>query len=195
LQIKDALLMYEDEEGSPFRFVHCWLLLRNENKWTSFVDPGTNGEAGEDSQPPIDDGTLPPRMEKPVGRDKAKKQRSGNASSQSSACLEVLQKMSMDQRDFEDRQEANSKQEGIEEAARAERKLQLQEEQLKVSKMNLSIQERMLALQETSVEQKVMDMDTEKMAPWVRAYYINLQKKISEKSVSADGDAGASGSH
>jgi len=192
-QLKDALLLYEELEGSQFRFLHCWLILRHENKWTSGLSTEPNGENSENPQLPElpnDDGTLPPRMDKPLGRDRAKKQRSGNASSQSSAYLEVLQKMSMDQRASQEWHEAANKEAYIEDATRAERKLQVQEEQLQISYRTLNIQERMLALQETAVEQKVMDMDTEKMAPWVRAYYVNLQKKISEKSVS--GDAGGS---
>jgi hypothetical protein len=34
LQVKDALQMYEDLVGSVFKFIYCWFILRNENKWT-----------------------------------------------------------------------------------------------------------------------------------------------------------------
>jgi hypothetical protein len=38
-----------------------------------------------------------------------------------------------------------------------------------------------------------MTMDVDKMAPWVREYYINKQKKISAMSIRDDGSNGPSG--
>jgi hypothetical protein len=98
-QVKDALQMFEGIIGSPFKFLHCWFILRNEMKWNSqlaTMHAQRSGDAAEGVEAKVDP-TLPPRMERPVGRDRAKKQRSNTQSSSSSACLKVLQKMSMDQ--------------------------------------------------------------------------------------------------
>jgi hypothetical protein len=59
-------------------------------------------------------------------------------------------------------------------AARADRKLAIQEE-------NLHIQNRMLALQETQQENVVMLMDLEKVTPWVREFYESKQMELAAK--------------
>jgi hypothetical protein len=40
----------------------------------------------------------------------------------------------------------------------------------------------MLKWQIEESEERVMSIDTEKMAPWVREYYIHKQKQISQKT-------------
>jgi hypothetical protein len=84
------------------------------------------------------DPMLPPRIARPVGRDKAKRARS-NTSSSSSACIEVLQKISMDRSTYEERVEAASKEEAKEIASRSDRKLTLQEEMLQIQKEMLQL--------------------------------------------------------
>jgi hypothetical protein len=51
----------------------------------------------------------------------------------------------------------------------------------------------MLQLQKEDQEEWVMTMDVDKMAPWVREYYINKQKKIYVMSIRDDGSSGPSG--
>jgi hypothetical protein len=84
------------------------------------------------------DPTLPPRIARPVGRDKAKRAHN-NTSSSSSACIEVLQKISMDRSTYEERVEAASKEEAKQIASRSDRKLTLQEEMLQIQKEMLQL--------------------------------------------------------
>ncbi|KAG2648294.1 hypothetical protein PVAP13_1NG038508 [Panicum virgatum] len=166
-KVKDAIQMYEGIIETTFKFIHCWYILRNEMKWNEWL------------------------ASMPVGRDKGKKARSSTASS-SSACLEVLQKMSMDRSAYEERVEAASNKEAKDIASRSDRKLALQEEQLQIQKAQVQIQQEMLQLQKEDREERVMSMDVDKMTPWVREYYINKQKKISAMSFRDHGSSGPS---
>jgi hypothetical protein len=78
--------------------------------------------------------TLPSRITRPMGRDKAKKLRSSSASN-SSMCLEVLQKTHNDQQIYEQRVEEAISVAETAIASRAERKLVIQEENLHVQQM------------------------------------------------------------
>lgn len=55
---------------------------------------------------------MPPLPEHPMGWDNAKKQHNTPSSSQSTSCLEVLQKMSMDRLNFDMAQAEASKKRG-----------------------------------------------------------------------------------
>lgn len=182
--IKDALQMFEELEKYHFKFIHCWLVLRREHKWNSWLAQmeANNEPDPANPQNEIIDNTLPPKLDRPIGRDKAKKQRSDGVGSSSSACLEVLQKMSMDQRAFEDRQEAATKEEAVDNASRSDRKLALQEAQLEVTKAQLVIQQRALDMQQEDREERYMNIDIDKLQPWVREYYVNKQKMIAAMS-------------
>lgn len=183
LQIKDALQMFEGIVGSQFKFLHCWLIMRNEVKWNASLaaasepNDAPSAQAGDTSND-----TLPPTIPRPIGRDRAKKQRSNSTSSNSnsSACLEVLQKMHVDRAAHAERIEMAAKEESREIASRADRKLRMLERQMK-------IQEEMLQLQKDDREERVMNMDVDKLLPWVRDYYINKQKEIAAKSIGGEG--------
>jgi hypothetical protein len=155
-QVKDALQMYEALAGSQYRFVHCWLMLRNEPKWNNMLAnlPATTGGTPGQSEQPAKDPILPPRMDRPVGRDKSKKQRSTSTTSSSSACLEVLQKMSTDRIAYEARLEAATEKEAREMASLSDRRLGVQEKQLQ-------LQQEMLQLQKQDREDRLMNMDLE----------------------------------
>ena len=129
VQVKDAIQMYEGIIGTTFKFIHCWYILRNEMKWNEWLASMSASNEGPHVQPAEEnlDPTLPPRIARPVGTDKAKKACSSTASS-SSACLEVLQKMSMDRSAYEERVEAASNKEAKDIASRSDRKLAQQEE-------------------------------------------------------------------
>jgi hypothetical protein len=182
-KVKDALQMYEGIIGCQFKFVHCWLMLRNEAKWNNWLASLSSPSNAQEGRPAdaTEDETFPPKIAKPIGRDRAKKQRtsSDSSNSKSSACLEVLQKMQVDRNAFDERVEAASKDEVQEIASRAERKLNLIEQQVK-------IQHEMLQMQKVEQERQFMAVDVDKMAPWVRDYYISMQKQISAKIVSAE---------
>jgi hypothetical protein len=49
------------------------------------------------------------------------------------------------------------------------------------------MQVELLQIQKDEHEERVMALDVEKMAPWVREYYINKQKQIAAKSLSGEG--------
>jgi hypothetical protein len=127
------------------------------------------------------DEMLPRKIDRPMGRDRAEKQQSSSNSSNSNstACLEVLQKMQVDRNAFDKRVEAASKDEVTEIASHGERKLNLMEQQLK-------IQQEMPQIQKVEQERQFMAVDINKMAPLVRDYYISMQKHISTKTVSAE---------
>lgn len=132
-QVKDALQMYDGLIKSPYRFLHCWFILRHENKWNTYVSSLSTPNAENDGKTDegTKDDTLPARMTRPMGRDKAKKLRSGSASN-SSECLEVLKKMHSDRQVYEQRVEEATSVAETAIASRAERKLSIQEESLRV---------------------------------------------------------------
>ena len=74
---------------------HCWLILRHQRKWNDQTSAKPIGTPSVDNSgpEPVQDNNNP--LNRPIGRDAAKKKRSQGdlASSSSSACLEVLQKL------------------------------------------------------------------------------------------------------
>jgi hypothetical protein len=141
-------MMYEGIVGSQFKFIHCWLILCNDMKWNSWLASMSISTGAEDVQPgqPTTVGMLPAKIERPIGRDKAKKQCSSTSSS-SSTCLEVLQKMSMDRVAYEERVEAATKEEARDITSCSDRKLALQEQQLQMQVTQVRLQQEMLQLQ------------------------------------------------
>jgi hypothetical protein len=184
--------MYEGLRSSKFKFLHCWLILRKEQKWSEFLatttsstsqarskaDPVQQGDPTATSTPEVN---VSEKIARPIGRDRAKKQRSNNSSS-SSACFEMLQKIQLDRSRFEEDMKAASKYESEEMAVRYDRKLAIQEQHLKLVAESTMIQKEMLRFQQKEREDRVMTMDLDKVAPWVREYYINEQKAIAAKS-------------
>jgi hypothetical protein len=86
--------MYEGIVGNQFMFLHCWFMLRNEVKWNNWLDSMSSPNNAEEVRPgePTKDSTLPAKIARAMGRDRAKKQQSSNNSSNSNStvCLEVL---------------------------------------------------------------------------------------------------------
>jgi hypothetical protein len=70
-------------------------------------------------------------------------------------------------------------------AVRAERKLAIREEQLRV-------QQRMLAIQEEQQENIVMSMDLDKMTPCVKEFYMSKQKELAVKRTMHDSSTSTS---
>ncbi|XP_025815637.1 glutathione S-transferase T3-like [Panicum hallii] len=98
--IEDAKKQYHALVGKPFAFMHCWESLRGQRKWLDLV--GAKGKDadnnGEESAPDLVDLGFPEEDandSRPIGRDSAKKRRSSElqSSSTASAYVEVLQKM------------------------------------------------------------------------------------------------------
>jgi hypothetical protein len=126
MQVKDALRMFQDLVGYSFPYYHCWLILMNEKRWCDWlaslsIKDKDNKVSGGEAAPKL----APTSTEEcPMGRDRAKKlKRAASESASSTACLEVLQKMSNDRSAFEERQEELSR----ELVSRAYRKLAAQE--------------------------------------------------------------------
>jgi hypothetical protein len=174
----------------------CMVILRKEQKWNEFLAEkwAPNSKVAEGAAtPPDGDGTqfspidvnATPNFVRPMGRDKAKRLHTSSSGASSSACLEVLQKIQCDRAQFEDKLEAQSKDESKEMAGRYEKKLALQQEAVNIQKCLLekqvTLQERVLVLQKKEREDRVMGIDLDKMSPWARSYYLQQQKEIAEK--------------
>jgi hypothetical protein len=179
MQLKDALQMFQDLVGYSFPYYHCWLILRREKKWCDWLDSLTvkdkdNKVSCEEAAPKLAPTST---EERPMGRERAKKlKRAAFESASSTACLEVLQKMSNDRSAFEERQEELSR----ELVSRADRKLAAQERLA-------AAQERLAAAQEFEQEQRIMSIDIDKVVPWQRDYYLTLQQKIMQKHSGGSG--------
>lgn len=178
MQLKEAMLLFEKVIGSTFNFMHCWLMLKDDLKCTTqLARASANLESNkETTQKQPTDQMLPPKMTKPLGWDRAKKQRSNVSSSASTQCLKVLHKMSLDHRAYEQKEELverarSDKQleilerKEVTEAARSERQLQLLEKQTELQQKQTELQEMMRMNQQEDREERFMSVDFDKMLP------------------------------
>ena len=195
-KVNDSLQLHEGVMKHAFKFLHCRFILRREQKWNEFLAerfkrkpksaaPGvgvmTDGGPADGSQAsPMEE--LSPDFVRPMGRDRAKKLRTSSSTGSSAACLEVLHKMQNDRTRFEERAEAQSK----DESRIEERKLEVAEETMKMQKelltKQVNLQERALVLQEKERVDRVMWSDLDKMSPWVRNFYLKEQKEIAARA-------------
>jgi L-2-hydroxyglutarate oxidase LhgO len=125
---------------------------------------------------------LPISNERPIGRDRAKKQRASSSSVNSSSCFDILQKIQRDRAKFEEDFTAVNKDECDQMSLRYERKLAIQEQHLQIASRSALLQEKILMLHEKEREDRLMTMDLDKFSPWVCDDYINQQKLIAAKS-------------
>jgi hypothetical protein len=100
LQLDEAVRTYEALHGK-WHLMHCWNVLKQNEKWKSGQQPppddGRLGSLqGSRDKETVDSASTPVSV-RPMGRDSAKKQRSSDLanSTESTGCLEVLQKMTM----------------------------------------------------------------------------------------------------
>jgi len=191
-QIKDALQMYQALIEKPFKYLHCWFMLRNEMKWNAWLasldtpeaqpaEPTLNQQDEHtDNLQPRDD-SVPTTLVRPIGRDRAKKLRSSSTSaSNSSACLEMLQKFQADRARYEEQIVAAASDE-------SKIKLDLKKRQVKATEdmVKLQLQEREDRMHER--EDRIMQLDLDKVAPYLREYYMKLQQQIIAKVLGAPG--------
>jgi hypothetical protein len=193
-QVKDALQLYAGVIESQYMFLHCWFILRHEYKWNSYI--GSLSTPNADNAKKVSemskDDTLPPRITRPMGSDLAKKMCSSSASN-SSTCLEVLQKMQSDRQIYEQRVEESTSAAESAIASRAERKLAIQEENLRVQQImqtdrqqledktsdadfaNVVWAERKLAIQEEHlrVQQRILVIQEEQQENLVMSMDLN----------------------
>jgi hypothetical protein len=157
--------MYAGILENPYRFLHCWLILRHENKWNTLLaslSTSNNAENGGKTVEGSKEDTLPTRIERPMGRNKTKKLRS-NSTPNSTAWLEVLQKMQCDRQVYEQRlKEATIVAEtGI--VVQPERKLGIQEEQLHIQQV-LQVDRQRLEAAKNSAGIAIAAQDDRKLA-------------------------------
>ncbi|OEL35291.1 hypothetical protein BAE44_0003690 [Dichanthelium oligosanthes] len=99
-RLNDATAEYEVIVGTKFKFLHCWYLLRGESKWQDALsalleDRKGKGKASASTTAAPSE-TVGSVEGRPIGRDRAKKLRSGDGGdSSSSTCLEVLQQLTI----------------------------------------------------------------------------------------------------
>jgi hypothetical protein len=150
----------------------------------------SQGSPGASVQDGTEGSSVPTR---PPGRDKSKRLRTtpADTSSSSSAYIDVLQKIHEDRSKYDARVEAATIEEAQAIATRAERKLALQEQHVSIQQKQLEIATQILNLQKEEQEDKVMSLDVEKLAPWVRDYYIAKQKKIASRALASGGRSDA----
>jgi hypothetical protein len=193
--------MYEITES--FHFMHCWKMLRNEPKWNDKLlevrstpsvvkvaaAVGSNVQHGNDNAP----------VERPEGRDSAKRRRSREDTASSSAAVQVLQQI----HDRKINTEAQQDQQMHEILIMKEDKIQLtqkmfdlhkqdmevrsklKEEQLSINKQQLSLTKQDIEVrakqseaQLLTAEVGIMGANLEKLSPTVRSYYITMQRQI-----------------
>jgi hypothetical protein len=137
-----------------FKFIHCWLILKREQKWNEFlaekmVPKTKQAPSAAQVDPNQTPSSVPQFTEenyvRPMGRDSAKKLRAANSAASSTGCLEVLQKIHSDRAKYDARQEELVKDESREIAERYERKLKIQEETMKIHSESVSIQKELLS--------------------------------------------------
>jgi len=175
--------MYEALIKKPYRFLHCWLMLRHEMKWNAWL--ASLDATATDQVEPAQDGnrdargnneTVPEPIVRPMGRDRTKKLRSSTTAtaSNSTACIEMLQKFQQDRSKYEEQVVAATSEE-------AKIKIELKERQVKAA-------EDLVKLQQQERDDQIMYMDLDKVAPWARDYYIKMQQQIMARTMGAEGN-------
>jgi cell division protein FtsB len=139
-------------------------MLRNEVKWTTWL---SNAEVIHAKVVPNEtDNVSSPSdpFRRPPGRDRTKKAHSGNASMNSTACIEMIEKFQLDRAKFEEQAATSTNAEREDLKEYRERKMKLSEDMFK--------------LQQQERDDRIMNMDLDKVAPYARNYYLYMQKAI-----------------
>lgn len=164
-RLEDALKQYEALYGGPYKYLHCWEILKNQNKWQVHLKhkEGCKGKGVRDETEDITlDSSSDEEEERPMGRDSAKKRRTNSnaVGSASSSALEVMQKMNHNR----------------------ELKMQLEAawaEDFKSSNERLiSIKEQEVAMQVKAREDRIMLQPYSDLDEWQREYLQSERKAI-----------------
>ncbi|KAK3119991.1 hypothetical protein QOZ80_9AG0679130 [Eleusine coracana subsp. coracana] len=197
--------------------MHCWEMLRNEPKWNDKlleintpVAPKAATAAASKPQRGVDN----PPMERPEGRDGAKRRRSKEDTGSSSAAVEVLQQMHDRNKNTEEKQEQQmqeilnmkgdkiqltqkmfelQKQDMEVRSKLKEEQLSINKEQLSLTKQDIEVRAKQSEAQLLTAEVGIMGADLEKLSRAVRAYYIMMQRQILERRgvITPDNNDGA----
>ncbi|KAJ1254073.1 hypothetical protein BS78_K124300 [Paspalum vaginatum] len=158
IRIQKSMTIFWIETNKDFLFRHCWEALRQAKKWEDYTaSKAGQAEAVESLKlKPVEGGTpAVSDSQRPMGRDAAKKQKSGTPSDSESQCLEVLQQMMSSRKD---RQEANTV--ANEERNQVQRqKLELLKEQTALQYKHAAQRDRELNLREEENEMRIINMD------------------------------------
>ncbi|WVZ62602.1 hypothetical protein U9M48_012333 [Paspalum notatum var. saurae] len=197
-RIDDAQKLFEEKE--PWGFMHCWRILRDEPKWNDWVLELNNTQPAHGQQkgsptPPADGSNVD--LERPEGRDKAKKMRTKHMcdTSESSTALDVLQMMNLDRETRMHKQDDQM----AEILSRKDEKIKIQKEMLENQKREIEMRQKQhedsMSATKTNQEIRIMEseaqllnaeagimsMDLDKLAPHICAYYTGMQKRIMER--------------
>jgi len=199
-QIDDAVKIYEKDE--PFLFIHCWKLLRNEDKWNDKVlelntsgAPVKGAATSEASSVEIQSGQDKSEEPRPEGRDSAKKRARGLGDAGSSAAVEVLQQLNDRNEKSEVKQEQQMEEILLLKGNKMklgekmydlhkhdmEVRTKLKEEQLSLTKKDIEVREKQSEAQLLTAEVGIMGADLDKLAPQVRLYYAAMQRQILQR--------------
>ncbi|KAF0927114.1 hypothetical protein E2562_029871 [Oryza meyeriana var. granulata] len=196
-RIDDAVQMYERTE--PFTIMHCWKILRNEAKWNNkFLELNNSTSLDGMPSPPTQGHTAAGHAEsgnenidtsRPEGRDSAKRRRSKSftETSSSSTAVEVLQRL----QEKSEKTELKQDQQMAEILSRKDEKIKIQRDlfnlQKKHMKMSMqqkkkenAIREKESEAQLISAESSIMSIDIEKVPPYLKNYYLGMQRQIME---------------
>jgi hypothetical protein len=195
-QIEDAVQMYEKDE--PFHFMHCWKILRYEPKWNdrllevNSTPPVRKVPAASD--PIVNQGADDP-IERPEGRDSAKRRKGKEDSASSNAAVEVLQQIHQRNELTEVKQDAqmqeilNLKGDKMKLTQKMydlqkhdiEVRSKYKEEQLSLTKQDIEVRAKQSEAQLLTAELGIMGADLDKLSPHVRSYYITMQQQIMKR--------------
>jgi hypothetical protein len=179
-------------KGNDFPYMHCWEILREEPKWMAKVfgeeerpskgkapAAGSGSAQGSDAPSEEDSG-------RPIGRDRAKKQRSAEiaATAASSACLEILQDLAVSRKAEMEAQSGNIVDLMDSEAKKValkERLVRSQEELVSQNRAFMQFQMEQAARATVEAEERVMSMDLSNMTAEARAYWKGRQAEVLKK--------------
>lgn len=199
LQIDDAVKMYEQTE--PFHFMHCWKMLRDEPKWNDKLlelnSSAGGGKAAAAAAPASmsrqsNDNA---QVERPEGRDSAKRRRAKEDAASSSTAVEVLQqinernKVSEGKQDEQMQEILNMKGNKVELTQKmyelqkhdVEVRSKYKEEQLSLTKQDIEVRAKQSEAQLLTAEVGIMGADLSKLSASVRSYYLLMQRQIMER--------------
>ncbi|OEL27022.1 hypothetical protein BAE44_0011959 [Dichanthelium oligosanthes] len=168
-ELRDAMDEFEGVVHRRFNLLHCWSILRTERKWQDTLSAKVKEHRGKGkasasaSAPGSESGAA--CEGRPIGRVRAKKLRSGEGgSSSSSACLEVLQRLTVSREADTQARDAkvdNLLQVEAEKVALKKEHLMLQREAIEVQKNLLQFKVSKASSADTEREDQIIAMDME----------------------------------
>ncbi|OEL21594.1 Bifunctional nitrilase/nitrile hydratase NIT4 [Dichanthelium oligosanthes] len=169
-EVRDALKEFEGVLERSFNFMHCWYILRVEGKWQAKVARKLDDRRPEKG--PVvpcpsaqgSEGGIPEATGRPIGCDTAKKRRSCEGGSSSSACLEVE----------------------VEKLAVKKEHVQVQKEALEMQRNIFGLQLQQASSPEKDREERIMSMDMQNVSEWMREFWEARQP--ADRSLAAGAD-------